>query len=87
MLEFAKDMHRAPPPQRASSVGWAFGCLRIPFIHADDVAEAMSRVIDKRAMGPFNLAAEPPVGRDDMQPRSARGPFTSRPVCSELLWI
>ena len=26
----------------------------------------MSRVIDKRAMGPFNLAAEPPVGRDDI---------------------
>ena len=25
-----------------------------------------SRVIDKRAAGPFNLAAEPPVGRDDV---------------------
>jgi UDP-glucose 4-epimerase len=40
--------------------------LRSPLIHADDVAEAISRVIDKRATGPFNLAAEPPVGRDDI---------------------
>ena len=35
--------------------------LCIPLIHADDVADAISRVIDKRAAGPFNLAADPPV--------------------------
>ena len=40
--------------------------LCIPLIHADDVADAISRVIDKRAAGPFNLAADPPVGRDDV---------------------
>jgi UDP-glucose 4-epimerase len=40
--------------------------LCIPLVHADDVAEAISRVIDKRAAGPFNLAAEPPIGRDDV---------------------
>ena len=40
--------------------------LCIPLIHADDVADAISRVIDKRATGPFNLAADPPVGRDDV---------------------
>ena len=40
--------------------------LCIPLIHADDVADAISRVIDRRASGPFNLAAEPPVGRDDV---------------------
>jgi UDP-glucose 4-epimerase len=40
--------------------------LCIPLVHADDVAEAICRVIDKRAAGPFNLAAEPPVGRDDV---------------------
>ena len=40
--------------------------LCIPLIHADDVAEAISRVIDERAAGPFNLAAEPPIGRDDV---------------------
>jgi hypothetical protein len=39
--------------------------LCIPLVHADDVAEAISRVIQKRAAGPFNLAAEPPIGRDD----------------------
>ena len=40
--------------------------LCIPLIHADDVADAISRVIGKRAAGPFNLAADPPVGRDDV---------------------
>jgi UDP-glucose 4-epimerase len=40
--------------------------LCIPIVHADDVAEAISRVIDRRAEGPFKLAAEPPVGRDDV---------------------
>jgi UDP-glucose 4-epimerase len=40
--------------------------LCIPLVHADDVAEAISRVIEKRAAGPFNLAAEPPIGRDDV---------------------
>jgi UDP-glucose 4-epimerase len=37
--------------------------LCIPLVHADDVAE---EVIDRRAAGPFNVAAEPPVGRDDI---------------------
>jgi nucleoside-diphosphate-sugar epimerase len=40
--------------------------LCIPLVHADDVAEAITRVIDRRAAGPFNVAAEPPVGRDDI---------------------
>jgi nucleoside-diphosphate-sugar epimerase len=40
--------------------------LCIPLIHADDVAEAITRAIDRRAAGPFNLATEPPVGRDDV---------------------
>ncbi|MET0474066.1 MAG: NAD-dependent epimerase/dehydratase family protein [Mycobacterium sp.] len=40
--------------------------LCIPLIHADDVADAIVRVIDRRAAGPFNLASEPPVGRDDV---------------------
>ena len=63
--------------------------LCIPLIHADDVADAISRVIDKRAAGPFNLAAEPPVGRDDVAAAlGAPGPFTfPSPVCSERSWI
>jgi UDP-glucose 4-epimerase len=40
--------------------------LAIPLIHADDVADAIVRVIDQRAAGPFNLASEPPMGRDDV---------------------
>jgi UDP-glucose 4-epimerase len=40
--------------------------LSIPLVHADDVADAITRAIDHRATGPFNLAAEPPVGRDDV---------------------
>lgn len=40
--------------------------LCIPLIHADDVADAFARVIERRASGPFNLAAEPPVRRADV---------------------
>lgn len=40
--------------------------LTVSMIHADDVADACVRVIERRALGPFNLAAEPPVTRDDV---------------------
>ncbi|WP_199255109.1 NAD-dependent epimerase/dehydratase family protein [Mycolicibacterium mengxianglii] len=40
--------------------------LCIPLIHADDVADGLARMIERRAVGPFNLAAEPPVNRDDV---------------------
>lgn len=40
--------------------------LCIPLIHADDVAAAIVLAIEARATGPFNLASEPPVGRDDV---------------------
>jgi len=40
--------------------------LCLPVVHADDVAQAISQVIERRAAGPFNLAAEPPIGRDDV---------------------
>lgn len=40
--------------------------LTIPVIHADDVADAVVRAIERRAAGPFNLSAEPPVRRDDV---------------------
>ena len=35
--------------------------LRIPVVHSDDVADAVARVLQRRAEGPFNLAAEDPV--------------------------
>jgi UDP-glucose 4-epimerase len=36
----------------------------VPLVHTDDVADAVARVLDRRATGPFNLAADPPVTRD-----------------------
>ncbi len=40
--------------------------LVIPMVHADDVADAVSRVLDSRATGAFNLAAGPPVTAQDV---------------------
>jgi nucleoside-diphosphate-sugar epimerase len=38
--------------------------LVVPLVHAHDVADAIARVLQRRATGPFNLAADPPVTRD-----------------------
>lgn len=35
--------------------------VAIPMVHADDVADAIARVLDRRVGGAFNLAAEPPL--------------------------
>lgn len=40
--------------------------LSVSIVHADDVADACVKAIERRALGPFNLAAEPPVDRDDI---------------------
>jgi UDP-glucose 4-epimerase len=40
--------------------------LVIPMVHADDVADALARVLETRAAGAFNLAAEPPVTAQDV---------------------
>lgn len=40
--------------------------LSVSVVHADDVADACVTAIEHRALGPFNLAAEPPVGRRDI---------------------
>lgn len=42
------------------------GSLRIPMVHADDVADAFNRVLDTGAGGAFNLAADPPVTAADI---------------------
>ena len=36
----------------------------VPMVHASDVADAIVRVLERRATGPFNLAADPPITRD-----------------------
>jgi nucleoside-diphosphate-sugar epimerase len=38
--------------------------LALAFVHADDVADAIERMLDRRAPGPFNLAAEPLMDAD-----------------------
>jgi len=40
--------------------------LVIPMVHADDVADAIARILEARAPGAFNLAAEPPVTAQDV---------------------
>jgi len=35
--------------------------LTFPMVHADDVAEAITRILERRAPGAFNLAADPPI--------------------------
>ena len=40
--------------------------LVVPMVHADDVADALARVLEARAPGAFNLAAEPPVTAQDV---------------------
>ncbi|WP_238556315.1 NAD-dependent epimerase/dehydratase family protein [Dietzia sp. UCD-THP] len=40
--------------------------LCLPLIHAEDVADALVRVIDQGATGPFNLATDPPFTRNDL---------------------
>jgi nucleoside-diphosphate-sugar epimerase len=38
--------------------------LCVPMVHADDVARAFLAVLERRARGPFNLAADPPITTD-----------------------
>jgi nucleoside-diphosphate-sugar epimerase len=53
--------------------------LTFQCVHADDVADAVVRVLDRRAVGAFNLAAEPPITRDDVaEALGARAIHTDR---------
>jgi nucleoside-diphosphate-sugar epimerase len=50
--------------------------LRLQAVHADDVADAYRRaIVDERARGAYNVAAEPVLG-----PRQLAGTLESRPV-------
>ena len=40
--------------------------LTVAFVAADDVADALATVLDRRAPGPFNLAADPLLDADDL---------------------
>jgi UDP-glucose 4-epimerase len=40
--------------------------LSVGFVHADDIADALVRILDRRASGPFNLTAEPLLDSDGL---------------------
>ncbi|MCZ2824397.1 MULTISPECIES: NAD-dependent epimerase/dehydratase family protein [unclassified Modestobacter] len=40
--------------------------LHLGFVHADDVADAIARILDRRAPGPFNLSAPPNFDADGL---------------------
>jgi UDP-glucose 4-epimerase len=61
--------------------------LTVPMVHADDVADAIARELDRKAGGAFNLAAEPPITTqlvaDALGARSVHVPsFALRPLMS-----
>jgi nucleoside-diphosphate-sugar epimerase len=56
--------------------------LAVSFVHADDVADALEQMLDRRVPGPFNLAAEPLMDADGI----ARALGTTRvPVPAAVL--
>jgi nucleoside-diphosphate-sugar epimerase len=50
---------RALPGPAARLLPLPLPDLAVGFVHTDDVADAVARILDRRAPGPFNLAAEP----------------------------
>jgi nucleoside-diphosphate-sugar epimerase len=40
--------------------------VSVGFVHSDDVADALVRMLDRRAAGPFNISAEPVMTADDI---------------------
>ena len=50
---------RALPGELARLLPLPLPDLALGFVHSDDVALAFERILDRRAPGPFNLAAEP----------------------------
>jgi len=42
------------------------GSLHLGFVHSDDVADAITRIIDRRAPGAFNLSAPPHLDADGL---------------------
>lgn len=56
--------------------------LVVPVVHADDVASAVIGALQRRAPGAFNLAAEPPMTRDDIA-----AVLHARPVHLPAAWL
>jgi UDP-glucose 4-epimerase len=64
--------------------------IAIQFVHTDDVADALARILTNRVGGAFNLAAEPMIDRDNFrQTFGAVGPaLPVRPLraLADLTW-
>lgn len=64
--------------------------LTIPLVHADDVADAFISAMERRAIGAFNLAAEPPITRQDvaevLNARSVHVPARLLGTLVDLSW-
>jgi nucleoside-diphosphate-sugar epimerase len=50
---------RALPGPIAKVLPLPMPAVSVAFVHADDVADALARILDRRIGGPFNLAADP----------------------------
>ncbi|SHN49502.1 Nucleoside-diphosphate-sugar epimerase [Geodermatophilus obscurus] len=57
---------RLLPGQVARLLPLPLPSLRVQFVHADDVADALVAMLDRRAGGPFNLAAGPTFDADGL---------------------
>jgi nucleoside-diphosphate-sugar epimerase len=55
---------RLVPGQVASLLPLPLPSLHVGLVHADDVADALTRMLDRRAPGPFNLSADPALDAD-----------------------
>ncbi|WP_448624813.1 NAD-dependent epimerase/dehydratase family protein [Geodermatophilus sp. URMC 64] len=93
---------RMLPPALAHLLPLPLPGVAVAFIHADDVADALGRILDRRASGAFNLAAEPLMDGDAIARalgvvrvpvpalalRTAlRAAFTARLVPTEPGWL
>ena len=62
--------------------------LRVSMVHAGDVADAVARVLDQRAVGAFNLAADPPITTDRIaEALGARPVHVPSGVLHWLAWL
>jgi nucleoside-diphosphate-sugar epimerase len=57
---------RALPGPVARLLPLPLPALSVSFVHADDVADAIAAMLDRRAPGPFNLAADPVLDADGL---------------------
>ena len=64
--------------------------ITLQVVHADDVADAMVRILEAKAPGPFNLVTEPVLGHRDIArvlgARPVHVPFSVLRAAADLSW-